>query len=48
MSSIDKDDKSKVSKPSDKKFYLGFKDGFLPAETWFIARLAGRKIRRGK
>jgi hypothetical protein len=48
MSSIDKDPKSKVSKPSDKKFLLGFKDGLVPAENWLIARIVGKKIRGGK
>jgi hypothetical protein len=48
MSGIDKDKKSKVSKPSDTKFLLGFKDGFIPAESWLIARIVGKKIRRGK
>jgi hypothetical protein len=28
MSTIDKDKKTKLSAPSDKKFILGFKDGF--------------------
>jgi hypothetical protein len=46
MSSIDKDDKSKVSKPSDKKFFLGFSDAY-PFKTVpeFIAILS-QAVRR--
>jgi hypothetical protein len=48
MSGIDKDDKSKVSKPSDKKFFLGFSDAY-PIHTvpTFIAVLSAA-IRRKK
>jgi len=49
MSSIDKDDKSKVSKPSDKKFLLGFSDSSaLPREKWMLAAFLSAAIRRKK
>jgi hypothetical protein len=48
MSGIDKDPKSKESKPSDKKFFLGFSDGFLPKEKWMVAALVSSLIRRKK
>jgi len=48
MSGIDKDDKSKVSKPSDQKFFLGFTDAY-PIKTvpMFIAILSNA-VRRKK
>ena len=49
MSGIDKDDKSKVSKPSGKKFRVGFKDGFLGGNfPLFMAVLNDTKKRRKK
>lgn len=48
MSSIDKDDKSKVSKPSDKKFFLGFSDGFVGGNIPMIIALVNNTIRRKK
>jgi len=48
MSGIDKDDKSKLSKPTDKKFFLGFSDAY-PFHTVpsFIAILS-KAVRRKK
>jgi hypothetical protein len=49
MSAIDKDPKSKVSKPSGKKFRLGFKDGFLGGNlALFMAILSDNEKRREK
>lgn len=49
MSGIDKDPKSKVSKPSGKKFFLGFKDGFLGGNLpLFMAILSDDAKRRKK
>jgi hypothetical protein len=48
MSSIDKDDKSKVSKPLDKKFFLGFLDGFPDNEKLLISLILKRSIQRKK
>ena len=48
MSGIDKDPKSKVTKPTDKKFFLGFSDGFLPRDKSMLVVLAASIIRRGK
>jgi len=46
MSSIDKDPKSKISKSSDKKFFLGFSDGFPVSKLPMIAALVSQVIRR--
>lgn len=49
MSAIDKDAKSKVSKPTDKKFLLGFKDGFLSNNfPLFLAILKDEERRKKK
>ena len=48
MSSIDKDSKAKVSDSSDKKFFLGFSDGFLPRDKAMLAALVSNLIRRSK
>lgn len=48
MSGIDKDKKAKVSAPSDKKFFLGFSDGFLPRDKTMLIALAARLLRRAK
>jgi hypothetical protein len=48
MSSIDKDPKSKVSKPSDKKFFLGFLDGFPDDKKLLIALILNKSMRRKK
>jgi len=48
MSSIDKDPKSKVSKPTDKKFFLGISDGFLGGNLPMIVALVNSTIRRNK
>jgi hypothetical protein len=49
MSSIDKDPKSKVSKPSGKKFRLGFKDGFTTKNLpLFVAMLSDLERQRNK
>jgi len=48
MSTFDKDSKSKVSKPSDKKFLSGFLDGFSDREKFMAALILSKKIRRGK
>jgi len=48
MSSIDKDTRRKVVKPTDKKFFLGFSDGFLPRDKNMLIALAASLVRRGK
>ena len=47
MSGIDKDPKSKVSKPSGKKFVVGFKDGYLGRNlALFMAILSDNEKRK--
>ena len=48
MSGIDKDPKSKVSQPSEKKFVLGFSDGFVGGNIPMIIALVNSTIRRKK
>jgi hypothetical protein len=49
MSNIDKDSKSKVAKPTDRKFLLGLLDGYLPHNKSMLVGLAVSSIlRRGK
>lgn len=47
MSGIDKDSKAKVSAPSDKKFLLGFTDGFISNEAAAVIFLT-KVIRQSK
>jgi len=48
MSTIDKDLKTKVTKPSGKKFFLGFSDAFFPHDKAVLVALAASLLRRGK
>ena len=48
MSGIDKDKKSEVSKPTDKKFFLGFLDGFPDNEKLLLSLILKKSIRRGR
>jgi len=48
MSGIDKDKKSKVSKPSDKKFFLGVLDAYPIHSVPVFAAILSKAIRRKK
>jgi hypothetical protein len=48
MSSIDKDSKAKVSDSSDKKFLIGFLDGWTPIDKNSYPAILTKLIRRAK
>ena len=48
MSTIDKDKKSKVVKPTDKKFFLGVSDGYLGRDKHMMVTLVAAILRRRK